>query len=263
MVLMYMLMQTLILNVVGLHPRERSLAFGDRVMNVNMRDKSSKSSIEPKPSAKSKSSKSSTSISDKSSKKSKSISEKSSKSSKKSKSTAFKSSKSFKKSKFLNRERWQNHKGSKSFKGFKSSKSFKSFKSSKSFKSESSTTTSLSEMAHYAKMDHQPERVEEKDPLVKASAETEPPKLFWYELGAAICGVSFLVHVYILRKKLGSTTTTRDSGGAYKPIAMNGGEAELTKFGSKNDLDAEYGDGDESDDDEDLGSPESFGMRAQ
>eukprot|EP00531_Pseudo-nitzschia_arenysensis_P013439 CAMPEP_0116118850 /NCGR_PEP_ID=MMETSP0329-20121206/2328_1 /TAXON_ID=697910 /ORGANISM="Pseudo-nitzschia arenysensis, Strain B593" /LENGTH=182 /DNA_ID=CAMNT_0003612513 /DNA_START=552 /DNA_END=1101 /DNA_ORIENTATION=- len=109
-------------------------------------------------------------------------------------------------------------------------------------------------------MDHQPERVEEKDPLVKASAETEPPKLFWYELGAAICGVSFLVHVYILRKKLGSTTTTRDSGGAYKPIAMNGGEAELTKFGSKNDLDAEYGDGDESDDDEDLGSPESFGM---
>ena len=110
-------------------------------------------------------------------------------------------------------------------------------------------------MAHHTKMNHEPEGVKETDPLVKdpiteSSLFSSTP--FQLALAAAILGTSLIVHYF---KSTTNTNTTRggnESSGAYKPIAINmqGGTAEMTRMGKNNktDLDAEYGESDDSDD---------------
>ncbi len=285
MVLMHTLLQTLILNVVVLHPRERSLAFGNEVVRnkrsfhldrrsmndaiilrqlenddesqkdrqKNFKSHASKSSKHSK-SSKQKDSKS---LSDKSSKKSKNTSEKSSKSFKDSKNVSVKSSKSSKKGKSIP-EKSSKNSNSVSLKSSKSLAENSSKKSNKNLKSKD-FTTSLSDMAHHAKMDHQQEGVKEKDPLVKDSDKKSPSLLystpFQVGLATVVLGLSLLVQFFKMRKT--TRPTAHDSGGAYKPVAMDGGAAEMTKIESKNDLNAEYGES------EDLGSPESFRALAQ
>jgi hypothetical protein len=213
--------------------------------------------------------------SSKSSKKSesKSLSDKSSKSSKKSESKILsdKSSKSSKKSE----SKSLSDKSSKSSKSMKS-KSL-SDKSSKSSKSIEHITENMKQMSmerqqsnpslqqnENKKGDRPPLGVNEKSPFVKENEDDAKKPLlsstpFQLALAAAVLAASLVIHCFRMRRSMTAIIGSggHASGGAYKPIATAGGEAEMTDLGhckdDDMDVDAEYGEA--GSDDGDLGSP--------
>jgi hypothetical protein len=198
---------------------------------------------------------------------------KSSKSSKKSesKSLSDKSSKSSKKSE----SKSLSDKSSKSSKSMKS-KSL-SDKSSKSSKSIEHITENMKQMSmerqqsnpslqqnENKKGDRPPLGVNEKSPFVKENEDDAKKPLlsstpFQLALAAAVLAASLVIHCFRMRRSMTAITGSggHASGGAYKPIATAGGEAEMTDLGhckdDDMDVDAEYGEA--GSDDGDLGSP--------